>query len=148
MNEIHRLITDIVEASGLIVEDIKMSETGGTIKVICDTEKGISSAELVKISKKILRNEEFDEKYAVNYRLEVSSPGIDMPLSKARHFAKNKGRDIELQHEFEEQKSPIKGTIEDVDDEVLSLSVKIKKENTTIRIPIEKVISAVVRLKW
>ena len=148
MNEIHRLITDIVEASGLIVEDIKMSETGGTIKVICDTEKGISSAELVKISKKILRNEEFDEKYAVNYRLEVSSPGIDMPLSKARHFAKNKGRDIELQHEFEEQKSPIKGTIEDVDDEVLSLNVKIKKENTTIRIPIEKVISAVVRLKW
>jgi ribosome maturation factor RimP len=148
MNEIHRLITDIVEASGLIVEDIKMSETGGTIKVICDTEKGISSAELVKISKKILRNEEFDEKYAVNYRLEVSSPGVDMPLSKARHFAKNKGRDIELQHEFEEQKSPIKGTIEDVDDEVLSLNVKIKKENTTIRIPIEKVISAVVRLKW
>ncbi len=148
MNEIHRLITDIVEASGLIVEDIKMSETGGTIKVICDTEKGISSAELVKISKKILRNEEFDEKYAVNYRLEVSSPGIDMPLSKARHFAKNKGRDIELQHEFEEQKSPIKGTIEDVDDKVLSLNVKIKKENTTIRIPIEKVISAVVRLKW
>ena len=148
MNEIQRLITDIVEASGLIVEDIKMSETGGTIKVVCDTEKGISSSELVSISKKILRNEEFDEKYAVNYRLEVSSPGIDMPLTKARHFAKNKGRDIELQHEFEEQKSPIKGTIEDVDDEVLSLNVKIKKENTTIRIPIEKVISAVVRLKW
>lgn len=148
MNEIQRLITDIVEASGLIVEDIKMSETGGTIKVVCDTEKGISSSELVSISKKILRNEEFDEKYAVNYRLEVSSPGIDMPLTKARHFVKNKGRDIELQHEFEEQKSPIKGTIEDVDDEVLSLNVKIKKENTTIRIPIEKVISAVVRLKW
>ena len=148
MNEIQKLVTDIVEASGLIVEDIKMSETGGTIKVICDTEKGISSAELVKISKKILRNEEFDEKYAINYRLEVSSPGIDMPLTKARHFAKNKGRDIELQHEFEEQKSPIKGTIEDVDDKVLSLNVKIKKENTTIRIPIEKVISAVVRLKW
>jgi ribosome maturation factor RimP len=148
MNEIQRLITDIVEASGLIVEDIKMSETGGTIKVVCDTEKGISSSELVSISKKILRNEEFDEKYAVNYRLEVSSPGIDTPLTKARHFAKNKGRDIELQHEFEGQKSPIRGIIEDVDDEVLSLNVKIKKENTTIRIPIEKVISAVVRLKW
>ncbi|MEA3392017.1 MAG: hypothetical protein U9Q91_03450 [Candidatus Marinimicrobia bacterium] len=148
MNEIQRLITDIVEASGLIVEDIKMSETGGTIKVVCDTKKGISSSELVSISKKILRNEKFDEKYAINYRLEVSSPGIDMPLIKARHFAKNKGRDIELQHEFEEQKNPIRGIIENVDDEVLSLNVKIKKENTTIRIPMEKVISAVVRLKW
>ncbi len=148
MNEIQKLVTDIVEASGLIVEDIKMSETGGTIKVICDTEKGISSSELVSVSKKILKNEEYDEKYAVNYRLEVSSPGIDMPLTQARHFAKNIGRDIELQHECEEYKSPLRGTIEEVDENVLTLTVKIKKENSTIRIPMEKVISAVVRLKW
>jgi len=148
MNEIQRFIADIVEASGLMVEDIKMSETGGTIKVVCDTEKGISSSELVSVTKKILKNEEFDEKYASNYRLEVSSPGIDMPLTKARHFAKNRDRDIELQHECEEYKSPLKGTIKDVDEEVLTLAVKIKKEISTIRIPMEKVISAMVRLKW
>ncbi len=148
MNELQRLITDIVEASKLIVEDIKMSETGGTIKVTCDTEKGISSSELVSVTKKILRNEEFDEKFASIYRLEVSSPGIDMPLTKARHFAKNIGRDIELQHKCEEYKSPLKGTIENVDEDVLTLTVKIKKENSTIRIPMENVVSAMVRLKW
>ncbi|RKY55333.1 MAG: hypothetical protein DRP93_03535 [Candidatus Neomarinimicrobiota bacterium] len=148
MNEMQRFIADIVEASGLMVEDIKMSETGGTIKVVCDTEKGISSSELVSVTKKILKNEEFDEKYASNYRLEVSSPGIDMPLTKARHFAKNRDRDIELQHECEKYKSPLKGTIKDVDEEVLTLAVKIKKEISTIRIPMGKVISAMVRLKW
>ncbi|MCF7832076.1 MAG: hypothetical protein K9N05_00690 [Candidatus Marinimicrobia bacterium] len=148
MNEIKKLITDIVEASGLIVEDIRMSETGGTIKVVCDTEKGITSSKLVAVSKKILKNSEYDEKYAVNYRLEVSSPGIDMPLTKARHFVKNLGRDIELKHDCEEYKSPLKASIEDVDNDVLILKVKLKKENTTIRIPMKKVISAEVSLKW
>ena len=125
-----------------------MSYTGGTIKVICDTEKGISSPELVKVTRKILHDAEYDEKYAVNYRLEVSSPGLDMPLSKVRHFKKNIGHDIDLEHSCEEYKVPLKGTIKDVDNEALSLTVKIKKEDTTIRIPMENVISAMVRLKW
>lgn len=148
MNEIKKLIGDIVEGTDIFIEDIKMSETGGTIKVICDTEKGISSSELVALSRRILDNAEFDEKYAVNYRLEVSSPGVDMPLTLARHFKKNKGRDIELEHKSEEHKSPLKGVIEDADDDQLLLAVKIKKENKTLRISMEDVISATVRLKW
>lgn len=148
MNEIQKLITDIVEASGIFVEDIRMSETGGTIKVLCDTEKGISSKELVSITRKILKNTEFDEKYAANYRLEVSSPGIDAKLTKARHFVKNLGRDIELEHKNEEFKNPLKAKIDSVDGETLVLEVKIKKEITTVRIDMKDVISAMVRLKW
>ncbi|MEA2076777.1 MAG: hypothetical protein U9O95_02015 [Candidatus Marinimicrobia bacterium] len=148
MKEIQKLITDIVEASGIFIEDIKMSDTGGTIKVICDTEKGISSSELVKVTRKILNDTEYDEKYALSFRLEVSSPGLDMPLTKVHHFKKNIGHDIDLEHNSEEYKVPLKGTIKDVDDDALSLIVKIKKENTTIRIPMKNVISAMVRLKW
>ncbi len=148
MNEIQKLITDIVEASGIFVEDIRMSETGGTIKVLCDTEKGISSKELVSITRKILKNKEFDEKYAVGYRLEVSSPGIDAKLTKARHFKKNMGRDIELEHKNEEYKNPLKAKIISVEGDTLVLEIKIKKEITTIRIALEDVISALVRFKW
>jgi ribosome maturation factor RimP len=148
MNEIQKLITDIVEASGIFVEDIRMSETGGTIKVICDTEEGISSKELVSITRKILKNTEYDEKYAVDYRLEVSSPGIDAKLTKARHFKKNLGRDIELEHNNEEFKNPLKAKIVSVDNDTLVLEIKIKKEISTIRIAMKDVISAMVRLKW
>ncbi len=148
MNELQTLITDIVEAKGLFVEDIRMSETGGTIKVICDSEEGISSSELVDITRKILNDPVFDQKYALNYRLEVSSPGIDMPLKKVRHFKKNIGREINLEHDCKNYKVPLRGKITQADDESLSLEVKIKKENTILQIPMKNVISAEVRLKW
>jgi len=148
MNEIQTLIKDIVETEGIFVEDIHMSETGGTIKVICDSEKGISSSELVDITRKILNNQVFDEKYAVNFRLEVSSPGIDMPLTKVRHFKKNTGREIDLEHNCVDHKVPLRGKIINADDETISLEVKNKKENTILQIPMKNVISASVRLKW
>ena len=148
MNELKKLITDIVGASDAFVEDIKMSETGGTIKVICDTETGIDSGHLVKISRNILANEKYDAKYAENYRLEVSSPGLDMPLTQARLFIKNKGRDIDLTHNCKDYKNPLKGMIYDADDDSLVLAVKIKKEETNIRIAMTDVVSAQLRLKW
>ena len=148
MNELKKLITDIVESAGVLVEDIKMSETGGTIKVICDTDNGIDSSLLVAITRQILNHPEFDKTYAENYRLEVSSPGLDMPLTKLHHFMKNIGRDIELKHNCKDHKDPLKGTIEDANDEELVLTVRIKKENTSVRIPMNKVVSATLRLKW
>ena len=148
MNDIKKIITDIVERSGLFVEDISMSETGGTIKVICDAENGISSSQLVKVSKKILKDSVYDQNYSELYRLEVSSPGIEAPLILPRHFRKNIGRDIELEHESEDHKSPLKAKIQDVDNDTLVLEMKIKKEITSIRIPMEKVKSAMLRLNW
>ena len=148
MNELKKLITDIVETSDIIIEDIRMSETGGTLKVICDTEKGIDSSLLVAVTRKILDNPEYDEKYAEHYRLEVSSPGLDMPLTKLRNFVKNIGRDIELKHTCADHKDPLKGTIEDANEDELVLAVKIKKENTSVSIPMKDVVSATLRLKW
>ena len=148
MNELKKLIKDIVETSDVFVEDIKMSETGGTIKVICDTEKGIDSKQLVAITRQILNHPDFDEKYAEDYRLEVSSPGLDMPLTELRHFTKNIGRDIELKHNCPDHKDPLKGKIETVNEESLVLGVKIKKENTSVRLPMKDVVSATLRLKW
>jgi ribosome maturation factor RimP len=148
MKELKKLITDIVEGSDTFIEDIKMSETGGTIKVICDTDSGIDSGRLVEVSRKILANPEYDATYAESYRLEVSSPGLDMPLTQTRHFIKNKGREIDLTHKSEDHKSPLKGTIVDVDDDHLVLAVRIKKEETNIRIAMNDVVSAKLRLKW
>ena len=148
MNELKKLITDIVDGLNAFVEDIKISDTGGTIKVVCDTEAGIDSGHLVKISKSILRNEEYDAKYAEKFRLEVTSPGLDMPLTQARHFIKNIGRDIDLTHKSEDYKNPLRGRIEKVDMDSLVLAVRIKKEETNIRIAITDVVSAKLRLKW
>lgn len=148
MSDIQKLIKDIVEASEVFIEDIKMSEIGGTIKVICDTEDGISSSILVSITKKILNDPVYEQEYAERFRLEVSSPGIDTPLTLPRHFRKNIGHDILLQHKSEEHNNPIKGIITDVDEDALYLAVKKKKENETLRISLKEIEYANIVLKW
>lgn len=148
MNELRSLISEIVERAGFIVEDIKMSETGGTIMVICDSEKGISSKQLVKLSRNILNDELYDQKYAETYRLEVSSPGIDALLTLPRHFKKNIGREIDLNHHLEDHNSPLKGRILGVESEEIEIEIKNKKEIKSIKVPIDKIESAMLRLKW
>ena len=148
MHDLQTLIRTLAEAGNVFVEDIRLSETGGTIKVVCDTEEGITSEELVAVSRRILEDQVYDGKYAGHYRLEVSSPGVDMLLKERRHFRKNKGRTIELHHSCEEYKNPIQGVISEVDDNGITISVKIKKEEQTLHIPFDKVEYAGLKLKW
>ncbi|MDD3715750.1 MAG: hypothetical protein PHX07_04400 [Candidatus Marinimicrobia bacterium] len=149
MDEIREHIAAIVEREGAIVEDIRIPESGGTIKVICDTERGINSEELVRISKMILNDPDYDARYAEHYDLEVSSPGIGARLTLPRHFRKNKTRDIELYHDLEGFKSPLQARILEVDDDFLHLEIrKAGKETQMLRIPFDRVGYAVIKLKW
>jgi ribosome maturation factor RimP len=148
MNDLQTLIKRLAESGDVLVEDIRMSETGGTIKVVCDTEKGISSDRLVEISKKILNDPVYDSDYAPRYRLEVSSPGIDAPLTAVRHFRKNIGREIALHHRCDDRKNPLNGQIRDVNEDGLTLAVVIKKEEHVLHIPFDKIEYATLKIKW
>ncbi|MDZ7821741.1 MAG: hypothetical protein U5N26_07995 [Candidatus Marinimicrobia bacterium] len=64
MSELQELIRDIAEQHGAVIEDIGISDAAGKIKVVCDTEEGISSEKLNGISKAILNDPLYDEKYA------------------------------------------------------------------------------------
>ncbi|MDZ7821740.1 MAG: hypothetical protein U5N26_07990 [Candidatus Marinimicrobia bacterium] len=82
------------------------------------------------------------------YRLEVSSPGIDAPLTLPRHFRKNTGRELEVYHTLEEHKSPLKGFLRNSNDAAIELAVAKKKNNRTLRIPFDKIEYAKIILKW
>ncbi len=148
MNEIKVLISDIVESAGYVVEDIKMSETGGTLKVIVDSENGIDSGALVKLSRSILNNETYDTKYAETFRLEVSSPGIDAPLTQVRHFKKNMGREIDLKHSQDGVANPLRGRITAVDNDSVEIELENKKEIKSVKVTMDKIESGMLRLKW
>jgi len=148
MNDLQTLIRGLAEDGDILVEDIRMSETGGTVKVICDTENGITSDQLVAVTKKILNDPVYGREYAPHYRLEVSSPGIDARLTSPRHFRKNKGRDIVLHHRCEDHQDPLTGQIRDVMEDALILAVTIKKEEYILHIPFDKIEYAGLKIKW
>jgi ribosome maturation factor RimP len=149
MDDMREHISAIVEREGAIVEEIRIPEKGGTLRVVCDTEKGINSEDIVRISKKILNDPDYDTRYAEHYDLEVSSPGIDARLTLPRHFRKNRNRDIDLYHSLDGVKCPLQAKILDTEADALLLDVrKSRKETETLRIPFEKIGYAVIKLKW
>ncbi|MDA0217047.1 MAG: ribosome maturation factor RimP [Actinobacteria bacterium] len=99
MNQIEHLtslLTPIVEAEGALIEEIKITPAGKrrVVTVLVDrSDRNLSLDEVTGLSKAI--SESLDQSSVlgeVAFTLEVSSPGVDRPLTKLRHWNKNIGR--------------------------------------------------------
>ena len=67
-----------------------------------------------------------------NWSLEVSSPGVDRPLTKPEHFRRLLGRRVKVQtHEAIAGQRNFTGTLADADDE----TVFVAAESGSVRIP-------------
>lgn len=97
------LITPVVEGQGYeLVRVLTMGgETHPTLQVMIDTLNGknITVDDCAKISRAL--SDVLDEKDPIKekYSLEVSSPGLDRPLTKLAHFEKYAGYDVKLETE-------------------------------------------------
>lgn len=97
------LITPVVEGQGYeLVRVLTMGgETHPTLQVMIDTLNGknITVDDCAKVSRAL--SDVLDEKDPIEekYSLEVSSPGLDRPLTKPAHFEKYVGYDIKLETE-------------------------------------------------
>ena len=83
----------------------------------------------------------FDEKDPIEgkYVLEVSSPGLDRPLTKLEHFSRYIGYLIKLETiELIENRKRFKGTIESVEGEEISINM----ENTIYKIAYDNISKA------
>ena len=77
--------------------------------------------------------------YLREYRVDVSSPGLEPPLRKPRHFAAAVGRRVSLRTaEAVEGRRKFKGELTEADAESLTLSV----DGADVRIPYESVVRA------
>lgn len=95
-NKVIALVEEkIADRDDLFVVDVKM-HANGTLEVLVDGDQGISIQDCAAISRHVGFRLEEDDMIAHAYRLEVSSPGIDRPLSMVRQYRKNKGRNIQV----------------------------------------------------
>ena len=97
------LIEPIVEAEGFeLVRVLTIGQANPTLQVMIDTldsETDITVDDCAKVSSAL--SDMLDEKdpIADKYSLEVSSPGLDRPLTKPAHFARYVGYEIKLETE-------------------------------------------------
>jgi ribosome maturation factor RimP len=92
-------ITPVIESLGFYVEDIAITSAGkrSMLTVIVDGNTHLSLDQVTVATKAISEIVENLPTLGNNpFTLEVTSPGLDRPLTKPRHWQKNKDRLIKI----------------------------------------------------
>ncbi len=90
------------------------------IEVYIDNSEGVSAEDCADVSRDIAGY--FDETEVVNtdYKLMVSSPGIDRPLKYIEQFAKHLNRKFEVEYDDDGEPRKLKGKLKGIDENMLT----------------------------
>ena len=89
------LIRAVVAAAGMDLESVRVTVAGRRrlLRVVVDSDHGVSLDDAALISREVSATlDATDVMGDVPYTLEVSSPGVDRPLTEPRHWRRAVGR--------------------------------------------------------
>ena len=134
---IRSLVEPVVAALGIDLEDLDIQASGRRrrLSVVVDRDGGIDLDGIAETSRAV--SDALDSSDAMGddpYTLEVTSPGIDRPLTLPRHWRRNIGRRVRL---HAADGSAVEGRVRDVDDAGVTLDAdaKGKPESVERRTP-------------
>ena len=124
--QIIELLQPYLEDDRIFIVEVKTTEgkTRQNITILLDTDEGIKIEECASVSRRFAHFVETNELVAEAYNLEVSSPGIDQPLTLKRQYVKNIGRNLKVNLTGGGEKV---GTLENVTEEGIVLKEEVKK---------------------
>jgi len=109
------------------VVDVDIKEKGGKYQLIIliDADNGLNISTCAQVSRAVGEELEAKEVFEDPYVLEVSSPGVDFPLSSKRQYQKNTGRNLKV---VLLDGSELEGKLSAVDATEITLLVKKKEK--------------------
>ncbi|NGM61653.1 ribosome assembly cofactor RimP [Sphingobacterium sp. SGG-5] len=130
----------ITDREDLFIVRIKM-HNNGILEILLDGDNGISIEDCVGVSRHVGFHLEEENVIDRAYRLEVSSPGIDMPLLLLRQYIKNVGRNVRLTLEDGRKEE---GTLVSATDAQLVLEQMVKEKgkkaiSKTVEFPMNQI---------
>jgi ribosome maturation factor RimP len=130
-SKISTLIEPILEDSGFLLVQLKKNDYEQALQIFIEKVNGqLTISDCSKTTKEILQILENDRLMPENYRVEVSSPGIDRVLVRAKDFEDNIGNEIKIElKEKTANRKNIKGEISGLLGDSLTLKLK-KNENS------------------
>jgi ribosome maturation factor RimP len=120
---IQELLSPILESekAKLVDLEIKGKQGSRTIKIFVHAEGGITLKRCESISRRLADELDMEEDALDNYRLEVSSPGLDRPLRKIEDFGRNVNKDVEVMYGDEHERKSFRGKIVQVLEDAIEL---------------------------
>lgn len=124
--QIHSKIEEIVTALGFVLIDLAFRGDNHLriVEVYIDNENGITTDDCERASRAI--NEEIQLKGLIesNYRLDVSSPGVDRPIKFLLQYRKHINRKFEVEYKDGEEIKKYIGKLVRLEDEDLFFAEK------------------------
>ena len=147
-DQISELVTPAVSDLGFYLEDVHVATPGSHRIVTCivDGDASLNLDQVTSVSRVI--SELLDEAAFLGetpFTLEVTSPGVDRPLTQPRHFAKNVDRLLKI---IKLDGSEVIGRILSNTDQDVTLTVTVKKETTEQTVSLSDIKRAVVEIEF
>ena len=147
-DQISELITPALHQAGYFLEDVNLVNPGQhrIVTVIVDGETGLNLDQVTVASK--LVSELLDEASFMGetpFTLEVTSPGIDRPLTLPRHFTKNVDRLLKV---TKNDGVVVIGRIQSNTENDVTLEVTEKKEVKEVVITLAEIKRALVEIEF
>ena len=140
-------IKNIVEQhlnKGQVLVDVMESFESGFVRIVVDSETSLTLGDTAKLTKKLIKSDEFNARYPTGCRVEITTPGVDAPLKKAYQFKKNVNKNIKIRYRNEDQIDSIKCKILSADDD----SILVEYDNTDIPILYDQIEHAKILLSF
>jgi ribosome maturation factor RimP len=109
-----KVLEPVVRSAGLDLESVRVAAAGRRrlLRVVVDADGGPSLDDIALLSRSL--SEELDGSGVMGetaYTLEVSSPGVDRPLTEPRHWRRARGRLVRAPLTPEAAGSPVQGRV-------------------------------------
>ena len=93
--DLAHVLEPVVRAAGMDLESVRVSPAGRRrlLRLVVDADGGVGLDEIAEVSREVsVRLDASGAMGEVPYTLEVSSPGVDRPLTEPRHWRRAVGR--------------------------------------------------------
>lgn len=136
--KIESLIAEKMSSGDYFIVSLDIS-TSNRIKLIVDSMKGITIDECVEFSRAIEHNLDRETE---DFELEVSSPGLSMPLKVHQQYIKNIGRELDI---LTRDNIKIKGLLKQVGEKSILIEeqkrIKVEGQKQKVLTKIEQTVA-------
>lgn len=94
---LHGVLEPVVHAAGFELDDLDVHTVGRrhTVRLVVDSESGVGLDDIARLSRAASEElEQHEDLIAGSYTLEVTSPGVERPLTLPRHWRRARLRQV------------------------------------------------------
>jgi ribosome maturation factor RimP len=147
-DRLEALLASTASACGVDLEGVELTTAGRrrVLRVLVDRDGGLTLDDIADVSRAVSRDLDADDALGPQaYTLEVSSPGVDRPLTLPRHWRRNVGRLVKVTVvDADDASSSLLGRITAADDDSVELDVDGRGQ----RVVLDTVIKARIQVEF